>query len=392
MLTVRDIPALKGLEKIRIRSGLKYIDKAIRWPYIAEDHELEPWLAGGEVIFITGINRAWPTASFATLLDVAERKQVAAIVVLTGSAHMPELPSEWVELAEEHQVPLLEQPYSLPMVTVTERLSNAIIQDSFANRSQQWFLMQLIENPTSPEAIHLAQAREFDFPLENALSVAMVLPQLDENFTVETWQFALKEFLREQASPFPLLDYRNGWLLILPATATQEDTSALMPCWRELHQKLVTHGLSASIGIADGQLLPQLNRMVYRARQCADFVHRHYTGQLFHHSTFGVQQLFACIDDQQKLSDFCRNTLGPFYHAQSQEQKQIKQTLRSYFNELCSVRKTAAQMEIHRNTVTSRLTKFEQLTHQTLTDANHRLAIQNALLIEAFILPHDESL
>ncbi|MFM2485233.1 PucR family transcriptional regulator [Celerinatantimonas yamalensis] len=390
MLTVRDIPSIQGLQSIQIRAGMVGIDKAIRWPYIAEDHELAPWLVGGEVIFITGINRSWSNSSFQRLLQVTQAKNVAAIVVLTGSRHIPSLSPEWMALANQFQIPLLEQPYSLAMVTVTERLSNAIVQESFAQRSKQWFLLQLIENPSLPEAITLEQAKGIGLPINSLLSVAMVLPNASVSDHIDFWSFTLREFLVAEHSPFPLIEYRTGWLLILPLV-DECHTQDVMPIWQQLHHTLKRRQLPSTIGVSHGQSLKQLNLLIRQARQCSEFIYRHHRGQLFHHKTFALQQLFTAVDDVPLLQHFCRRMLGALYQTSDRELLFIKQTLANYFASLCSVRRTAQQMGIHRNTVSARLQKFEQLTHLSLADAGHRLAVQNALQIDAFILPPDES-
>ncbi|WP_413284247.1 PucR family transcriptional regulator [Vibrio sp. MA40-2] len=389
MITVRDIPTIKGLESIRIRAGAEFADKAIRWPYLAEDHELDPWLVGGEVIFITGINRSWTDDEFICLLHSAKNKNAAAIILLTGSAHISALNLDWVTLANEHQLPLLEQPFSLPMVVVTERLSNAIIQSTFAQRSKEWFLTQLVENPTETEAIALEQARDIGLPHDSELSMAMVLPNTSASKSIESWKFILREFIAEQKSPFPVIEYRTGWLLCL--VKDHDNNQAKMEAWQHLHSMLQSKQLLSSIGVSDGFTLSKLNRLAFQAKQCTEFIHRHFRGQVFHYKTFGLQQLFAAVDDIERLHDFCHRYLGPYYQLNGEDVGQVKQTLRCYFTNLCSVRSTASDMGIHRNTVTARIQKFEQRTHLSLDDAGNRLAIQNALVIESFILPQTES-
>ena len=44
-------------------------------------------------------------------------------------------------------------------------------------------------------------------------------------------------------------------------------------------------------------------------------------------------------------------------------------------------------LNIHRNTLTNRLNKIEQLTGNSLSDAQQRLCLQNALVMERIILP-----
>lgn len=54
--------------------------------------------------------------------------KVAGLVILTGDAYIGRLPAALLKLADQQQLPLLEQPYSLPMVTVTEVIGRAIVQ------------------------------------------------------------------------------------------------------------------------------------------------------------------------------------------------------------------------------------------------------------------------
>lgn len=389
MLTVRDIPSIKGLKDICIRAGRCFADNAIRWPYVAEEYELDQWLKGGEVVFITGINRRWTDDDFARLVGVLKRKNAAAIVVLTGSKHMPELKGTWLRLCDENQMPLLEQPYNLPMVTVTERISNAIVQDTFAQRSKQWFIQQLADSGIPPEAMTLEQAKHTGLPVDVNLSVAMLIPDKEQIGDLEAWLFLFREFLAQQKSPFPVVEYRNGWLLCLTESDSPEQKDSLKG-WDLLMNRLTHQGLIASIGVSNGHSLEGFYRMVCEARQCAEFAARHFPGQLHHHQTFGLQRLFASVENTELLYDFCRRYLGVFFLSADSDMIAIKQTVTDYFNNLCSLRKTAETLRIHRNTVCYRLNKFEALTHLSLNDPNTRLCVQNALLMEVFILPHHD--
>lgn len=55
-ITCADIPRLPGLEAIRFRAGLQGGNRPVRWPYVAENDSIAPWVRGGELVFVTGIN------------------------------------------------------------------------------------------------------------------------------------------------------------------------------------------------------------------------------------------------------------------------------------------------------------------------------------------------
>jgi sugar diacid utilization regulator len=392
MLTVQDIPRLDGLGSMVIKAGAENINRAIRWPYIAEDHELDPWLKGGEVIFITGINRQWTDHYFSLLVDVSLRCHVSAIVVLTGSLHIPTLNRTWVAICEQVGMPLIEQPYSLPMVTVTERLSNAIIQDTFSQRSKQWFIQQLIHSSARIPPIALSQADALGLECDTELTIAVLRPNNTTQTANESSIFVMREFLLRHKSPFPVTELNDGWVLIIPSRLLERPSYSEkgIDVWRSIKDELAQHELLVSIGLSDGNTLKEIHLMAYQARQCADFCSGSEQMGIYHYRSFGLQQLFAAVDDKQLKHDFCARYLGSLYQDNDNESMILKNTLRSYFEHLGGLRQTAFALNVHRNTISARLQRFERITGLSMTDSAHRLGIQNALLIESFMLPkHD---
>lgn len=393
MLTVRDIPQIDGLESMMIKAGMENINRAIRWPYIAEDHKLQPWLKGGEVVFVTGINRQWTDDYFRQLVGVSRQCHVSAIVVLTGSVHIPTLTQSWVTMCEQEGLPLIEQPYSLPMVTVTERLSNAIIQDTFSQRSKQWFIQQLIHSSTPVPPIALSQAHALGLECDTELTLAMLRPNQAKEAANESSIFVMRECLLRHSSPFPVTEYNDGWVMIIPSRLLQHPSYSEkgMKIWREIKTELAHHDLVVSIGLSDGCLLEDIHRMAYQARQCADFSSGSDQTGIYHYRSFGLQQLFAAIDDKRLKHDFCARYLGPLYLNKDTESMTLKTTLRCYFENLGALRQTAIALNVHRNTISARLQRFELMTGLSMADSAHRLGIQNALLIESFMLPNNVS-
>lgn len=141
-LRCRDMPALPGLESIQLRGGGGAADNLIRWPYVAENRSFRRWVKGGELVFVTGISRHRSPENLAECLYEGRECGIAGLVVLTGEAYIGLLPNALCRLADELSMPLFEQPYSLPMVEVTEAISRAIVQ------------LEIIgEHPPEPETL-----------------------------------------------------------------------------------------------------------------------------------------------------------------------------------------------------------------------------------------------
>lgn len=127
MLRCRDIPTLPGLEAIRLRGGQAGEENVIRWPYVAENRSFRDWVDGGELVFVTGISRHRSPENLAECLYEGRQCGIAGLVVLTGEAYIGQFPTILSRLADELSIPVFEQPYSLPMVRVTEAVSRAIV-------------------------------------------------------------------------------------------------------------------------------------------------------------------------------------------------------------------------------------------------------------------------
>lgn len=134
-LTCADIPQLAGLESIVLRGGATASGNRVRWPYVAENRWFKNWVKGGELIFITGISRHRGPQNLAECLYEGKECNIAGLVVLTGDAFIGQLPTTLMRLADELAVPLFEQPYSLPMVVVTETIGRAILQSEQADNT-----------------------------------------------------------------------------------------------------------------------------------------------------------------------------------------------------------------------------------------------------------------
>lgn len=127
MLRCSDIPTLPGLEAIRLRGGQAGADNEVRWPYVAENRSFSDWVDGGELVFVTGISRHRSPENLAECLYEGKQCGIAGLVVLTGEAYIGQFPSVLIRVADELSLPVFEQPYSLPMVRVTEVVSRTII-------------------------------------------------------------------------------------------------------------------------------------------------------------------------------------------------------------------------------------------------------------------------
>ncbi|CAO1659156.1 PucR family transcriptional regulator [Salinicola sp. NYA28a] len=395
-----DISRLPGLESIRWRGGVRGGNRIIRWPYIAENDTLSPWVRGGELVFVTGINRPRSEHNLKQLILEGIEHQVAGLVILTGPDFIRQIPGSVVNLANELGLPLFEQPYALKMVVVTETISNAIVQDNLLGQSTKLFLTRLINGfADTPELIQL---RASELGLDEHKPYALIAIRLAESRQPSSRDAAdsppadvhqrlqleqhLNKLLKRRGNAWPVLEHEQDFLILWPTPAPLAAGLA-----DELEQALgFLHTLQPEwqlyAGVSDLQSsLGSLSNAVEQARQAVQFATLHRHQPLFFYERLGIARLFAAIPQRGLLSQFCEQHLGTLCFARDNESVALKNTLTHYLNHFGNQQQAAVSLGIHRNTLRHRLTRIEHLSGHSLGDPYSRLNLQNALLIEQIL-------
>jgi hypothetical protein len=173
-MTVQEVLELPQLYELRLRAGADHVHRLVRWFYVAENEGISDWIEGGELVFITGINQVRDEANLLDLLDQAATKNVAGIVILTGTDFIREIPATVLEKADTLGLPLIEQPYHLKLVELTHVIGTRLVQLSQIKKSAEDVVSQLLLGQyPSLETIQL-RAQQLGLPLLGQHVVAVV--------------------------------------------------------------------------------------------------------------------------------------------------------------------------------------------------------------------------
>ena len=127
MLTLRDL--LRDLD-VAVWAGEAALDAPVRWVHISELPDPTPWLSGGELLLTTGMGLDTPEQQRAYVARLADHG-LAGLGVGTGFG-WDRLPPALVEAAEALSFPLLEVPYDLPFIAVTEKAFSRLVNEQYA--------------------------------------------------------------------------------------------------------------------------------------------------------------------------------------------------------------------------------------------------------------------
>jgi purine catabolism regulator len=119
---------------------------------------------------------------------------------------------------------------------------------------------------------------------------------------------------------------------------------------------------------------------VYRqAAQAMDLAGRLHTDETVTFDSLGIYQLLIQLEDEPAARRFSDKIVGPLVEYDQRHRSSLMETIIAYFAHHANVSQTAEALYIHRNTLSYRLDRIQELTGQDLENPDERLALQLAL-------------
>jgi purine catabolism regulator len=128
MLTVREL--LGDLGDVEVLAGEDALDAPMRWVHISELIDPTPWLSGGELLLTTGFQLTDESTQHQFVERLAEHG-LAGLGFGVGFAH-DRIPAPLVDAARKLDFPLIEIPYELPFIAITEQAFTRLVNEEYA--------------------------------------------------------------------------------------------------------------------------------------------------------------------------------------------------------------------------------------------------------------------
>lgn len=398
-LSVADVLALPGLQDLHLRAGQAALGNPVRWPYVAENADIADWVMGGELVFVTGINHPRDEANLLLLVRQAVERATAGLVILTGAEYIQAIPARVIAEAERLGLPLLEQPYGLKMVVVTQAIGTALVQQQMLGSSRQHVLAQLLEGDYQSLDVLLQRATSLNLPLSVPRQVALLRLQNSEQLfdgeaadngerllrdNRQCLQQSLGQCLQTLGDALPLISQGEHWIALLPCTGSQDEQRnrrLLSELLGNLDERLQPQ--RAVLGLSTGGHPPQRFALALGQARQALVAAQAFPERLglCSFNELGVIELLGAIRDRSLLERFVERTLGPLIGDDSRHEPVLMPTLEAWFFENANLALAAQRLGVHRNTLSYRVQRIEALTGCSFDDPHDRLNISIALLI-----------
>ena len=100
---------------------------------------------------------------------------------------------------------------------------------------------------------------------------------------------------------------------------------------------------------------------------------------------FRIFTLLQAVSDPGVLQEYYGKTVRPLEDYDRENRSDLTSVLRSYLQHNGSVKETADELYLHRNTVNYKIKKIESLLNMDLSSLGCRFSLQMGLMVEDFM-------
>lgn len=126
MITMNEALSLPELQNAMVLTGKSGLIRKIRWVHVMDTEDVGLFLEGGEFLLTCG--QVWPQnkETEERLLKSFLRNQISGILFATGR-YLTECPPAVLEFGEKNAIPVIEVPFHLPFVKITQSVHQEIM-------------------------------------------------------------------------------------------------------------------------------------------------------------------------------------------------------------------------------------------------------------------------
>ena len=364
---------------IKLVSGEKGLHHIVTWVHMVESVEATEFLDRGQLAFVTGIGLHEPE-ELTELLKIMQEKGLAGVIVNTGP-FIERIPDSAIRYCEEQGFPLFAVPWKEHLAEIMRICCYAITREEQRLLETSAAFKNAIFFPDQEE-LYLVPLSHRSFQANWRYSVTVMRLQSQEKRPEERLELLrtmLERAVRHSGRHFAIFPNETELVLIL-ADVTEAELQETVTDLRRRSGQLLARGEELSLGV--GRLTRSV-RCLYKSYRQAKAIqrlqagHKISTDQIFY-TNLGIYRLLIGIEDREIMTEYYAQTIKPLAEYDEVNQTDLCRTLKSYLTHNGSVRETAEELFVHRNTVNYKLNKIRELLGADISSLNTRMELMLA--------------
>lgn len=356
--------------KITLISGSQGLKRTVRWVHITENKEICSFLKGEEIVLITGVALNKNNDLISLVKTVVQSG--ASGVILNLGPYIQSVDPEIIELCEEKQVPLFTAPWDVYMAEIIQKFCLIITLEDKREVELSAAIKNAILFPKQKE-LYMTYLHNYYVDINGDYTVMLINIENDHGDNA----LSNKKILIRQIES---ISYNLGWesiilelnedILILFNGKFDEDK--IDNCYKEIEENCTIIRLNKDVYCGIGNKYSGIANIYKSYNQAKSVITIKKMGRFIVKSNLykdlGLYKIALIINDKDEMNSFVNDSIGDILKYDKINNSNLEQVLRTYLKNNGSVKDTAEELFVHRNTVNYKIKKIDKILNVDLSD------------------------
>ena len=371
-------PQVHGLLSDPI-AGRKVLDRPGRWVHMVGNVVIAGFPEGSEIAFTTGIGLSSQDELLPLVMSI-DNAHASGIVINVGP-FIHQIPQPVIQYCNDRSLPLFEVPWSVHMAEIMHQFCLSITMSDQTSIGLAAAVRNAILSPER-EDLYMSFLQHNGFLKDWAYTVA-VLCLCQDDGGESLLDVSLGRIQRSIDNLTAFRDWRmvtlrmGDELVLVGAQYTDAEVQGMVREVLDASGPMLPEGEDVYVGIGKktrsarciGKSYLQAMRLARLGR--GRRLHEHVQSYV----DMGMMKLPLSIGDEDVLRDFYQGTIAPIALYDNVNGTALVSLLKAYLAANGSVRECADKLFIHRNTVTYKIRKIEDIVRMDLSDFHSRACL-----------------
>ncbi len=371
---------------ITLVAGEDGLKNLVSWVHMVETTEAYYFLDGGEIAFTTGLG-VNGSDGLLRLVEMIEQHDAAGVIVNIGP-FIDEIPESVLSFCNEHTFPLFVVPWKVHLAEIMRIFCQCLTRDEQRHIETAAAFQNAIFFPKQEE-LYVIPLSQRDFKSDWRYAVCLVrvrtLKNNQEN-RIDALSNALWTHMNHSYRNFAIFD-REGDILAVTAEYDEEMLREFIAGIRRFTEKKLRKEEHVCFGV--GKLTKSIRCLYKSYHQAVSIVQlqedQKLSPSLYFYSDLGIYKLLLGIEDREIMEEYYEKTLEPLALYDEKNDADLTAVLDCYLRNNGSVKETADELFVHRNTINYKLNKIEDLLGTDLSLLNTRLQLAVGLMLRRIL-------
>lgn len=371
---------------ITLVAGEKGLSNIVSWVHMIETKEASDFLEGGEIAFTTGIG----LNNGLSILDLVKNiwENHAAGVVLNTGPFLEYIPQEVIDFGNSHDFPIFSVPWKIHIAEIMRIFSFMITKSEQENLEIAAAFKNAIFFPKQEE-LYIVPLSQHGFHINWNYYVCVLRISDSAQSTVsqnhiEDICFNVENHLQHRKYKKFAIFYSENQLIAITGNYSQKMMDSFTS---DIHEYLFRYlPANENFFLSIGKSTKSIRCLYKSYRQALSIQNFMRTkkddSNVLAYSDMGIYKLLMGVEDKEILEEYYEKTIQPLIEYDQKNNSDLANVLQKYLQHDGSVKDTAEELFVHRNTVNYKLNQAAEILGLNLSSLDVRLQLSLGFMIQ----------